>query len=97
MSMKNPITPAGIEPATFRFVAQHLNHCATAVPETWSACRIISYMWHFCFRVQPALLSAVCSLSRRIDAWRYSDVSERKVGSVIMNGVLGREYCLTLK
>ena len=22
----------GIEPATFRFVAQHLNHCATAVP-----------------------------------------------------------------
>ena len=26
--MKNPVTPAGIEPATFRFVAQHLNHCA---------------------------------------------------------------------
>ena len=32
MSMKNPLTPAGIEPATFRFVAQHLNHCSTAVP-----------------------------------------------------------------
>ena len=31
MSMKNPLTPAGIEPATFRFVARHLNHCATAV------------------------------------------------------------------
>ena len=30
--MKNPLTPAGIEPATFRFVAQHFNHCATAVP-----------------------------------------------------------------
>ena len=30
--MKNPLTPAGIEPATYRFVAQHLNHCATAVP-----------------------------------------------------------------
>ena len=26
------MTPAGIEPATFRFVAQRLNHCATAVP-----------------------------------------------------------------
>ena len=26
---KLPMTPAGIEPATFRFVAQHLNHCAT--------------------------------------------------------------------
>ena len=25
------MTPAGIEQATFRFVAQHLNHCATAV------------------------------------------------------------------
>jgi len=26
------MTPSGIEPAAFRFVAQHLNHCATAVP-----------------------------------------------------------------
>ena len=26
------MTPSGIEPATFRFVAQHLNHSATAVP-----------------------------------------------------------------
>jgi len=26
------MTPSGIEPATFRFVAQHLNHCATADP-----------------------------------------------------------------
>ena len=30
--MKNPLTPGGIEPATFGFVAQHVNHCATAVP-----------------------------------------------------------------
>ena len=29
---KIPITPARIEPATIRFVAQHLNHWATAVP-----------------------------------------------------------------
>jgi len=27
------MTPAGIEPVTFRSVAQHLNHCATAVGE----------------------------------------------------------------
>jgi len=38
MSMKNPPTPAGIEPATFRFVAQHLNHCATAVPRPATKC-----------------------------------------------------------
>jgi len=35
MSMKNPLTLAGIESATFRFVAQHLNHCATAVPNRY--------------------------------------------------------------
>ena len=28
------MTPAGIEPATYRFLAQYLNHCATSVPET---------------------------------------------------------------
>ena len=25
------MTPSGVEQVTFRFVAQHLNHCATAV------------------------------------------------------------------
>jgi len=32
VNKKIPMTPAGIEPATFPFVAQHLNHWATAVP-----------------------------------------------------------------
>jgi len=27
------MTPSGIEPATFLFVAQHHKHCATAVPQ----------------------------------------------------------------
>jgi len=35
-SMKNPLTQAGIEPATFRIVAQHLNHCATAIPNMFA-------------------------------------------------------------
>jgi len=36
MSIKNPLTPAGIEPATFRFVAQHLNRRLTYI------CRALS-------------------------------------------------------
>jgi len=35
MLMKNPLTLAGIEPATFRFVAQHLNHCVTCTQEKY--------------------------------------------------------------
>jgi len=38
------MTPSGIEPATFRFVVQHLNHCATAVPRGQAI--IIAYSEH---------------------------------------------------
>jgi hypothetical protein len=30
------MTPSGIEPATFRFVAQYLNHCATISGPLWA-------------------------------------------------------------
>ena len=43
MSLKNPVTPPGIDPGTVRLVAQRLNHCDTpglkgkAVPlQAWS-------------------------------------------------------------
>ena len=42
--MKYPLTQRGIELATFRFVAQHLSHCATAVPQNSS---IGSYNFRF--------------------------------------------------
>ena len=46
--MKNPLTSAAIEPAYFRFVAQHLNHCATAVPMSeWVSELINSYYLNF--------------------------------------------------
>jgi hypothetical protein len=45
--MKNPLTSAGIEPATFRFVAEHLNHCATAVPASYKQEENLKYMKMF--------------------------------------------------
>jgi len=36
------MTPSGIEPVTFQFVAQHLNYCATALPRP----RIVIYKKH---------------------------------------------------
>ena len=55
MSMKNPLTLAGIEPATFRFVAQHLNHRATAVPKLGICIKLkymttlirVAFIWNF--------------------------------------------------
>jgi hypothetical protein len=34
---KIPMTPPGIDPATFRFAAQCLNHCATACPQLFQS------------------------------------------------------------
>ena len=47
------MTPSGIEPATFRFVAQHLNHCATAVPS--------HQQYRLYFRYQQVLLVYECN------------------------------------
>ena len=49
---KIPMTTAGIEPATFRFVAQHLNHCATAVPLvdiTYVPCLFVDLKPFYCW------------------------------------------------
>jgi len=46
------MTPAGIEPATFRFVAQRLNHCATAVP-TYQVTIHYIYIYFFFFFFPP--------------------------------------------
>jgi len=53
--MKNPLTPARIEPATFRIVAQHLNHCATAVPPVHCSADLKE-------RAELCLYSPVCAV-----------------------------------
>ena len=40
------MTSSGIEPATFRIVAQHLNHCVTAVPTSKDGT-----IWKWCERM----------------------------------------------
>jgi hypothetical protein len=40
------MTPSGIEPATFWFVAQYLNHCATAVFIVHSALNLFRNYWY---------------------------------------------------
>jgi len=70
--MKFPMTPAGIERATFRFVAQHLNHCATAL----NSGNGIKHIGTYCSGILTALL-------KRLDyVMRYSMLI-RLVSSVI--------------
>ena len=74
MSMKNPLTPAGIEPATFRFVARHLNHCATVLR------LIIRDTVHLRYFLPLPTQEQIQLLSRqnyRVEFWRfYSNVAE---------------------
>jgi hypothetical protein len=54
MSMKKSMTTSGIEPAIFRFVAQHLNHCATAVPAAFfTSWNKYQENWRTCYRFKP--------------------------------------------
>ena len=60
------MTPAGIEPATFRFVTQRLSHCATAVPN-----HIITCEEFFDSRSNPAEEEGCCA---QISCTRVSEM-----------------------
>jgi len=66
MSLKNPMTPPGIDPGTVRLVAQPLNHYATPGPTFWSTFA----------KFEKFLLASSC-LSVRVSAWGNSAPNER--------------------
>ena len=52
---KIPMTSSGIESATVRFVAQHFNHCATAVPTLQYLAYVKSYFIYMqCTLMHPS-------------------------------------------
>jgi len=59
------MTPAGFEPATFRFVAQQLNHCATAVySDIYGWYRSVDLFWSDCLKaLNPITVSVYIFLT----------------------------------
>ena len=77
----NPLKPAGIEPATFRFVAQHLSHCATAVPPyrtqytvAWKTSRVLVHKGIIAlFCAYRAELQIICTNNMQSFLCAYSN------------------------
>jgi len=70
ISMKYPLN--GIEPATFRFVAQHLNHCPTACPNWLAVFRYLKNVKNFCQSVLHRLLFHLVFPSKILQAFSSS-------------------------
>ena len=69
------MTPAGIETATFRFVAQHLNHCTTAVPRKMTIETVI----HFVCVCEVSLYACTPAVKRRLVERKHGYNHELKV------------------
>jgi len=84
---KIPMKSSGIEPATFQYVAQHLDHCATAVPLIQFRKRLTELSWrilklfipcnsneYFHFIFQPntlTILAITVSSLQHVSAWQW--------------------------
>jgi len=58
----------GTEPATFRFVTQHLNYCATAVPQSrfYITEKIRIFVQNYCVYGNEMLLSSALEKFRNL-------------------------------
>jgi hypothetical protein len=83
------MTPAGIEPATFRFVAQHLKHCATAAPKRHLNIQL--------FNPLNAELNPTCHLLALFGAHRIFHVSGLRVNGPFFIVVMPVFYLLNFK
>ena len=82
MAMKNP--PSGIEPETFRFVAQHLSHGATAGPGRIELLEEKPVTLPLCTQQRPHELRGMVT-SRRVTTW--FSMSGSKLGGGLREGV----------
>jgi len=71
------MTPAGIEAATFRFVAQRLNHCATAAP--FKRQHILNIESQFSNKIEVYQIVYFTITSYELRTRRPNDQTERQI------------------
>jgi hypothetical protein len=94
---KIPFTPSGIEPATFRFVAQYLNHCATISGPHYVY--MLKYKqlfgikhWFFLFCKGRNKIAVFCYKFEDLKFWNSNKLTSYKINVVIMM----TQYCYQL-
>jgi len=72
---KIPMTPSGIEPASFRFVAQHRNPCATAPPPQYVI--LIAFPLNHWFHERASMLRYCLSSKYECDSHKPFPIRPR--------------------
>jgi hypothetical protein len=87
MSLKNPVTPPGIDPGTVRIVAQRLNHYATPGP-TYPG----TYPKYIVMGQKDVFLKEKCGVFKCIFTFFVPDMKVRKVSTEAFCNYLFHTY-----